>query len=94
MFLSDSSMKEPLTLALHDPHAFLREEVMALWLEAEEDGPLLDKIEELTRRQALLVYHTIMMVRGSWSEIEEERIKDLIENPSEEAIVVGNTTIQ
>lgn len=87
-------MKEPLTLGLRDPHAFLREEVIALWLEANEDGPLLDRVDALTRRQALLVYHTIMMVRASGREIEDERVKHLITHPSEEAIVVGNTTVQ
>ena len=87
-------MNESIILWLRDPHAFLREEIIILWLEQENDGPLLDKVDALTRRQALLIYHTIMMVRAWEQEMNPISIIDLIKNSNEEFILVGNTTLQ
>ncbi len=83
-------------LGFRDPHAFAKNETFFLGLEQQEDQPLLDAIENLTRDQASYLRLLILSNRhvGVTISLTKERMSELISAARNFQIAEESRTMQ
>lgn len=81
------------TLGFRDPHAFARQETLSLGLEDQQDQPVLDAIDTLSRNQASYLRLLILRDLDSVQTLTKERFLSLIEMAGTFSLVEEPQTI-
>ncbi len=80
-------MQDSTMMWLRDPHWFLNQYILEMGFDNQDDQPLLDKVNLLTRDQALLVFHVLDARLQNSISVNNDELKGLILDMSPEKIL-------